>query len=272
MPDYDPDTTYLFYTNYLFSVIADCNSNFYYTTEDNLNVYENDDANLNINFSGPAPQSITYNYLEVPLFTEVILGKNVSYLDNNTFSMCANMSNITIPSTVTSIGSNAFTGCSNLSNITIDSSVISTSISIASNAFDGISKNVTLNWGNNRYVAEYFYNNLTLNGYNVTYNPSYTPPSPTITVEATYTLTSSGTDPTSNGASASSTFAVGDTESTGNVVTASSTFTASASGINKDDAIKSLNKHVHDTFVSPTVSKFSSKYQNISHNLTFTHN
>ena len=302
-PSYDENTTYLVFTpdnispgfetvEDLCGNVYNLNNTFPYNATSNpFYTYSNNSENLNnIQFE------MTENLPVPPFnnnFTKVILGKNVTIINENAFNLCEQLSSVTIPNSVTSIGDNAFCGC-NLNSVIIPDSVTSigefafygnyplTTISvgnsvssIGSYAFMYIALNspndLTLNYGTNEYVYNYFYTNITNNGYNnssYTVNVTYNPPYQT-TVEATYTLTSSGTDPTGNGAS--STFAVGGTESTGNVVTASSTFTASASGINKEDAIKSLIKHVNEKFVSPKVIEFSSKYRNDSHNLTFTH-
>jgi len=144
-----------------------------------------------------------------------------------------------------------------LTTISISNSV--TSIGIY--AFDYITynapHNVTLNWGSNEYVVNYFYTNLTNNGYNssynynVTYNPQY--PTTQSTVAATYIVTSTGTD------------------AKGNVVTASSSFTASARGDSTESATNSLNDHTHNKFLKETITAFSSKYKNCSHTVEITH-
>ena len=223
---YDPNTTYVVVASEysgLFESLEDLNSNMYSYESDFT--YSNNITNLNMNFNSNADANSTF--FSPTFISQVILGNNVSKITDIAFQSCSLLSSITIPSSVTSI---------------------------ASNAFDGISKNVTLNWGGtNIVVPDYFYNNLNLNGYNVTYYPSYTPPSPTTTVEATYTLTSSGTD------------------ATGNVVTTTSSFTASASGDSIESATNSMHDHAHKNFLLPNTTKFSRKHQNDTHTLTFTY-
>ena len=49
----------------------------------------------------------------------------VTNIDNDAFSRCSTLTNVTIPYTVTSIGASSFWGCSKLSSVTIPNSVIS---------------------------------------------------------------------------------------------------------------------------------------------------
>uniref|UniRef100_A0A6C0E7I1 Leucine-rich repeat domain-containing protein n=1 Tax=viral metagenome TaxID=1070528 RepID=A0A6C0E7I1_9ZZZZ len=298
---YDPNTTYLIFTPeyafYGYDTVEDINSNVYnldnnFPYNSNTNpyyTYSNNSENLNISFYWMNPLIQDPENQEPPglpfnnYFEKVILGKNVTTIIENAFQACEQLQYITIPDSVLSIGDSAFSDC-NLNSVTIPDTVTSISefafygnynlttisignsvSSIGDDAFMYIARNspnnVTLNWGSNEYVANYFYTNITNNGYNnsytvnITYNPPYTPtlPSPTTTVAATYTVTSSGRD------------------LAGNVVTGSSTFSATASGNSKNDAIKSSHTHANDIFVLPTVSDFSSKYTNVTHTITYSH-
>ena len=60
-------------------------------------------------------------------------GKPVTTIADNGFQSCANLTKVTIPSSVTSIGSRAFSGCGKLTSITIPNSVTS----ICERAFSG---------------------------------------------------------------------------------------------------------------------------------------
>ena len=59
------------------------------------------------------PSSVTYNGTTYP----------VTQIDNNTFSGCTSLTNVTIPNSITHIGTNAFQGCSGLTSIEIPYSV-----------------------------------------------------------------------------------------------------------------------------------------------------
>lgn len=60
----------------------------------------------------------------------------VTNIDNDAFSRCSTLTNVTIPYTVTSIGYRAFWNCSSLTNISIGNSVTS----IGASSFWGCSK------------------------------------------------------------------------------------------------------------------------------------
>jgi len=59
------------------------------------------------------------------------ISENCKFIGNGAFKGCSNITNITIPNSVTSIGSSAFSGCDGLTSITIPNSVTS----IGSSAF-----------------------------------------------------------------------------------------------------------------------------------------
>ena len=73
----------------------------------------------------------------------VSIPKNVTEIGKNAFKGCAALTKITLPSKCTKIGANAFNGCKKMKTITIKSTKL-TSKSIASGAFKGLSKKVTI--------------------------------------------------------------------------------------------------------------------------------
>ena len=73
----------------------------------------------------------------------VSIPKNVTEIGKNAFKGCAALTKITLPSKCTKIGANAFNGCKKMKTITIKSTKL-TSKSIASGAFKGLSKSVTI--------------------------------------------------------------------------------------------------------------------------------
>lgn len=73
----------------------------------------------------------------------VSVPKNVTEIGKNAFKGCAALTKVTLPSKCTKIGANAFDGCKKMKTITIKSTKL-TSKSIASGAFKGLSKNVTI--------------------------------------------------------------------------------------------------------------------------------
>jgi len=210
MPDYDPNTTYLIFTpeyafNGMYKTVTDMCGNLYNldsrfpynATSNPFYTYSNNSKNLNnIHFyqsSLPPPGTSSFNNY----FTRVILGTNVTSIGISAFETCKELSSVTIPNSVTSIGDDAFNICNlnsvvipnsvktigmlafannyNLTTITIGNSVSS----IGDNAFQYIARyapnTVTLNWGTNEYVANYFYTNInnSLWEVNFIYNPPY---------------------------------------------------------------------------------------------------
>lgn len=200
-PQYDANTTYLIFNDsYVdknnglesYETVEDMNNNVY--TLDNINfpysetypyyTYLNNSKTLNnIDFNwdvrGPTlptlPGPPFNNY-----FCKVIIGENVNKIIDYAFYGCTDMTSVTISNTVTSIGELAFYSNIFLTTISVGNSVRS----IGSYAFMYIAhyspNDLTLNWGTNTYVANYFYSNITNNGYNnssytvnVTYNPIY---------------------------------------------------------------------------------------------------
>lgn len=206
-----------------------------------------------------------YAFFSCSKLSNITIGNGVTSIGNNTFSGCNGLTSVTIPSSVTSIGSFAFNACTGLKTVTIPSSVIS--IGSYAFAYTGLTSVLTnTNTNTNLVYTSGPTGTLPYDDTNVYTSFFGGPPiTVTLTVASTYTMTLSGTDPTS------STFAVGDTESTGKVVTASYTFTATASGKTKDNAIKASHNHAHDNFVLPAVSVFSSKYTNVKVSLTSSH-
>lgn len=73
----------------------------------------------------------------------VSVPKNVTTIGANAFKGCSSLAKVTLPSKCTKIGANAFNGCKKMKTITIKSTKF-TSKSIASGAFKGLSKNVTI--------------------------------------------------------------------------------------------------------------------------------
>lgn len=95
----------------------------YNYTEDGIlyNLYSDDKATVTHNGSGYnsysgaciIPATISHNYY------------TVTSIGNDAFSLCPNLTSISIPNTVTSIGESAFFHCTGLTSITIPNSVIS---------------------------------------------------------------------------------------------------------------------------------------------------
>ena len=73
----------------------------------------------------------------------VSIPKNVTEIGKNAFKGCVALTKITLPRKCTKIGANAFNGCKKMKTITIKSTKL-TSKSIASGAFKGLSKSVTI--------------------------------------------------------------------------------------------------------------------------------
>lgn len=73
----------------------------------------------------------------------VSVPKNVTTIGANAFKRCSSLTKVTLPSKATKIGANAFNGCKKMKTITIKSTKL-TSKSIASGAFKGLSKKVTI--------------------------------------------------------------------------------------------------------------------------------
>ena len=73
-------------------------------------------------------------------------GKPVTTIADNGFQSCANLTKVTIPSSVTSIGELAFCGCGKLTSNTLPDSVTS----IGSSAFAGCTAEIL--WGNNSSI------------------------------------------------------------------------------------------------------------------------
>ena len=70
------------------------------------------------------------------IYSNIIVPSSVTFIGDNVFNGCSEMTNVTIPSSVTSIGNNAFLNCSSLTEILIPSSVTK----IGKGAFDGCFK------------------------------------------------------------------------------------------------------------------------------------
>ena len=62
-------------------------------------------------------------FMDWNLLTKITLPKGVTYIGDNAFRNCLNLSDINIPFEVTAIGSGAFSGCSRLNHVDIPSSV-----------------------------------------------------------------------------------------------------------------------------------------------------
>jgi hypothetical protein len=120
MPDYDPNTTYLFFDSPVEYIIIDNNNNAYNPARqldsNSYYVYFNNTPNLNIDFdtrknngdySGDGDGGVDNLY-----FKKIILGKNVTTINNNAFYNNKNIISVTIPDSVTNIASNAFAGTS----------------------------------------------------------------------------------------------------------------------------------------------------------------
>ena len=75
--------------------------------------------------------------------TTVKVPSTVATIGKDAFKGCAALTKITLPSKCTKIGANAFNGCKKMKTITIKSTKL-TSKSIASGAFKGLSKRVTI--------------------------------------------------------------------------------------------------------------------------------
>ena len=73
-------------------------------------------AKLNINCK-------TIPKLGVTSLRELLLGNNVTRIDDGAFSGCANLANVTIVNSVISIGNSSFSNCTNLTSLTIGDNV-----------------------------------------------------------------------------------------------------------------------------------------------------
>lgn len=209
---YDANTTYLVFTPdyafYGYETVVDVNRNVYTldntfpynATSNPFYTYSNNSKNLNnIDFNWAVEPVGPYSKPPLPPFnnnfTKVILGENVTTIIDYAFRSCEQLSSVTIPDSVTSIGEFAFYSNNLLTTISVGNGVIS----IGSYAFMYIARNspndLTLNYGT-EYVYNYFYTNITNNGYNnslytvnITYNPPYPSTSPPVTDVAGGTTT-----------------------------------------------------------------------------------
>ena len=97
------------------------------------------DAWFKISFSGSSTSNPLYYahhlYLNNTELTEITIPSSITKLNANVLAGASAITSVTIPNSVTSIGSSAFYNCSNLTSITIPSSVIS----IESSTFYGCS-------------------------------------------------------------------------------------------------------------------------------------
>jgi hypothetical protein len=233
-------TTQLYY-NYYPSNWLDF-STIYNISDQNLNEYYNDTfgdksppyiftlsngSPNNISFK-PSGYSPNYNN-----FNEIILGLNVSTIIPNAFNGCRSLSTITIAPSVTSIGSNAF---------------------------DNIADNVTLNWFN-EYVANYFYTNLTKNGYNVTFNPPYSPQSTAVEPGASAgksihdgLFKLSWTGVASDGTKSSGTY----------------TYSGNSTGDSYGDAHDSTSQNAHNAITDYLKQNVTNKYSKVDYKIEHT--
>lgn len=83
--------------------------------------------------------------------TEITIPGSVSEIEEQTFAGCSNLSTVTIESGVTSIGSASFTEDTNLKNVYIPDSVTS----IADDAFDDRTENIVFTVENNSYGEQF---------------------------------------------------------------------------------------------------------------------
>ena len=100
-----------------------------------LNGYSGSGGAVNIpsTVNGQAVKAIGAGAFEGANITSVSIPSSVTKIGQTAFSDCARLTSVSLPSTLTSIGDCAFDGCSSLNSITIPSSVTN----IGDSAFDG---------------------------------------------------------------------------------------------------------------------------------------
>ena len=101
----------------------------------------------------------------------IVFDGDITTIGANAFSGCANMTNISIPSTVTTIGEHAFYGCTSLTSINTPNTVTS----IGSGAFQGCSsmEQATLSSQITRIESYTFYGCSSLKNVNIPSNVTY---------------------------------------------------------------------------------------------------
>jgi hypothetical protein len=92
----------------------------------------NDGSTIELEGSGELTQAMVSDQYKDTLVSAEI-GDLCSSIGTDAFNLCYNLTNVTIPSSVTSIGDSAFKRCSSLSSITIPNGVTS----IGTNSFNG---------------------------------------------------------------------------------------------------------------------------------------
>ena len=86
-------------------------------------VFYNCHGKLTINCNIPDTSSDNIPPYYKSLFSEIIIGDDVTSIGSRAFIGCSNLSSLTIGNNVTSIGDRAFANCSSLTSITIPNSV-----------------------------------------------------------------------------------------------------------------------------------------------------
>lgn len=86
-------------------------------------VFYNCHGKLTINCNIPDTSSDNFPPFYKSLFSEIIIGNDVTSIGSNAFIGCTNLSSLTIGNSVTSIGDRAFANCSKLTSIAIPNSV-----------------------------------------------------------------------------------------------------------------------------------------------------
>ena len=115
-------------------------SDAFYGCSELTDVYATIENWMNISFGNYYARPTRYGALHIlddagNEITEITIPNTVTIIDDSTFAGCKSLTSITIPNSVTKIGDYAFEGCNSLSSITVPDSVMS----IGDSAFFGCS-------------------------------------------------------------------------------------------------------------------------------------
>jgi hypothetical protein len=289
-PQYDQTITYIVYSSYQnINSFSDVNNNTYYLYGEGVSgesvTYQCTGTNITPNFNSSSdPDLESMN----KLMTTVILGTNCISISENAFEGCdalsyvtigdsvtsigeyafattgissviignsvtsigeyafsgTNLSTVTIPHSVTSIGNFAFNACAALTSVIIPNSVTS----IGTNAFSNTILGTVFIARDNKLRIPVPAKNVLFFGATVTTKL----PTTTITLGATYKITSAGVN-----------------RKTGVAVTANATYSATASGDSLESAVASLGNHVNTNFIHGNIFDFLLNNKNTKYKIEF---